>query len=213
MNNIKSYKLFEAKEKKDWKNLLYNKRKEFKDAIDRSLDFNGMNIDDILEHFLLDINDQIEGNNKYIYKDKISLIKPPNNHYSINLAENGNIYLSTSTAYSEYTEINRWIDKNKKDLKFEYVIYIENIKQSRIKNLDIFNILIDYLEELGFKVNHHLYYIKASIMIDNLVGINLKTIDLSDLVPANKVDDFENFIIRKNLSRKDAEDIVNILLK
>jgi hypothetical protein len=40
-----------------------------------------------------------------------------------------------------------------------------------------------------------------------------KTLDLSDLVPDNIVDDFERFIMKRGLTRSDAEEISKIFIK
>jgi hypothetical protein len=216
MKNIKSYKLFEAKEKKDWKTLVYNLQKQFKDSIDKSLNLNGLNINDIVEHLLLDINDVIEPYH-YKYNEYIYLHKTDDDSYGIPLSENGiiknNIY-SSKTNYGQYTKIINYMNSYP---KFEYIITFYSLpgisyKYEKSDILNIFDNLIHYLTNLGFKlaISKNSYTMGMSIFIDKLV--ELDTVDVSDLVPSNKVDNFKNFIIQKNLSRKDAEHIVNIFL-
>jgi hypothetical protein len=69
------------------------------------------------------------------------------------------------------------------------------------------------MKSLGFEVQRDTYMIRGTIKLENFSEGLFKTIDVSDLVSKDKVLDFESFLLKKNLTRKDAEEIAKIFTK
>jgi len=123
----------------------------------------------------------------------------------------------TSGYYSYYTSLNRLIDEyniNGEVLYYNIGIYVYSthidLETEDIKKETEY--IIKYLEKIGFscKITHYDNSFKLFIQY-KLNDISLpKNLDLSDLVPDKITTKFEDFIFRKNLKRKDAEDIVDI---
>jgi len=123
----------------------------------------------------------------------------------------------TSGYYSYYIALNRLIDEyniNNSILYYNIGIYVysthidletEDIKKEA-------EYIVKYLENIGFSCRIINYDNSFKLFIKyKLNDISLpKNLDLSDLVPDKITTKFEEFIFRKNLKRKDAEDIVDI---
>jgi hypothetical protein len=225
MKKIENYKLFEAKSKTDWEQKLKDKLKEFKKLIDDNPVIKGIDNKELLETILIDLNDFTE----YKYFEYLLIQNEDNNkNIDILLTEDGSMLShfyderGRSYAYSEYMKISKFLDKNRfsKNMCFYYYIRLIpknhwNQKKERY-NQEFFDEVENkkiILKSMGFIIHSSNHpgddTIYAKILLNN-VDINLKYIDLSDLVSDNIVDDFEKFIISKNLSRTDAEEIVKI---
>ena len=144
----------------------------------------------------------------------------------------------TQNPYMTYSEITKWLDRKRssgKDIDVYYAVYIEPdfmntrdvAKRERIftktekgkEYLKTIKASKEFLESLGFKIEFvnswtvsKLSFV-ATIKLSKTEEIKNKTLDLSDIVPSNIVDDFEKFILRRNLTRSDAEEIANIFIK
>ena len=145
----------------------------------------------------------------------------------------------TQNPYLTWSRITKFLDSNRllgKELDTYYVVEIyfefpsanhrqhdDRLEKAYIKSEDYKNKWLpemesvkEFLKSLGFEITQLFsddMDITATIKLEKTDELSGKSLDLSDLVPANIVDDFERFIIKKNLSREDAEEISKIFIR
>lgn len=227
-NNIDRYKTFESK--KNWLRITQDKLSDFKKMIAEN-----PSVRDLDLSVFPDLNQ--------LHKDVVSdwgeawfeewiKFTCDGDYISTQLTRDGEIRKDFSSGldriqnpYRTYHKITKWLDKKRvsgKKIEAYYIVdfetWFDDIKKHSIsKKLESlkaeFENTEEFMKSLGFEVQRDTYMIRGTIKLENFSEGLFKTIDVSDLVSKDKVLDFESFLLKKNLTRKDAEEIAKIFTK
>lgn len=234
MKYLGAYKILETKAKVNWLEKYNSKVKELRDMVYSNPNLTGH---DMISDLILPLKDiTVNFNIDVEYTEYIKFTNKNNDkdYIFFKLSIDGEVFTSTSSkeAYRQYTTKTKWLDKKRLSgievIPYYFVVidvvgnlsYYSKFRKSKEFKGEWkleFNDVMNSLESLGFKVNDPAMpepglAIKAGIKLDESY-LSTKTLDLSDLVDPSILDDFERFVIKKNLSRSDAEEIVKIFNK
>jgi hypothetical protein len=240
--NIYNYSLFEAKSKQNWLEITQSKLKDFKKMVDENPVMRDWNNNDVMSELVTNLKD-IAGDTFPIWYEEWVKFTCGDDYLNTQLTKNGEIrkdfgvYTSMGdiqNPYKTYTKITGWLDKKRlsgKEIEAYYVVDFET-RLYRTNNKEFIESdrftqweeevenTKEFLESLGFEVDIDFctnystpYRIRATIKLEKTEQAKKKTLDLSDLVPDNIVDDFERFIMKRGLTRSDAEEISKIFIK
>ena len=235
MKYLKTHNLFEAKAKTNWLEITQAKLKEFKQMIDSNPVLSGFNNNEVLDDLILKLQD-ISGDEFEVYYTEDIKFLCDGDYEQTELTKNGKPrtdfstdYRGVQNPYLVYTKLTSWLDKKRasgKEIESFYVVYFRSSFSDR-DNYDRFyksdkykqewipevQNTKDFLKSLGFEISGGDLDFKATIKLANTEEVKKKTLDLSDIVPGGIVDDFEKFILKRGLTRADAEEIAKIFNK
>jgi hypothetical protein len=241
MKHIDKYQIFEAKEKKNWLEITQNKLKEFKQMVDNNPVMQDWNNDDVMSELVTSLKD-ITGSKFDVWYEEYVKFVCDKDYLSTQLTKNGEIRKDFSTfspfgdiqnPYRSYITITNWLDKKRasgKEIDAYYIVDFEinfnrNLTEKEYKDFIKSNKFTEYKEEientkeflksLGFEIQggSNLDRLRAIIKLQKTEEIKKKTLDLSDIVSPNIADEFEKFILKRGLTRSDAEEIAAIFNK
>jgi hypothetical protein len=214
--------IFESK-KKDWKEILKSKIEEFKELVDNNSVMGNMDRIEFLDTIKENLQDLAPEGYDVYYEEEVVF-----DNY---LSGKESIFLDISyytNYYRKYSNLTNWLNKNiAKNIKVKVYYNVDFILHTEghlVRNLydiyerDFINELensIKIFKDLNFEVENYTSspYVFGAIKELEFDISDIKTLDLSDIVPKEILDDFEKFIIKKNLKKSDAEEIVKIFSK
>lgn len=233
MKNLQKYKIFEAKVKKNWLEITQSKLKEFKQMIDNNPIMKDWDNNEVLNELLTNLKDISGDDFEPYYMEDIKFVCGSDSEQT-ELTRNGrirtdfSIYSGVQNPYAVYTRLTRWLDKKRasgKEIESYYLVYFLTSFSNR-DDCDRFyksqkyeqwkeevQSTKEFLKSLGFEISGDVFDFRVSIKLEKNEEVGKKTLDLSDIVPENIVDDFEKFILKRGLTRSDAEEIAKIFTK
>lgn len=233
MKNLQKYKIFEAKVKKNWLEITQSKLKEFKQMIDNNPIMKDWDNNEVLNELLTNLKDISGDDFEPYYMEDIKFVCGSDSEQT-ELTRNGrirtdfSIYSGVQNPYAVYTRLTRWLDKKRasgKEIESYYLVYFRTSFSNR-DDCDRFyksqkyeqwkeevQSTKEFLKSLGFEISGDVFDFRVSIKLEKNEEVGKKTLDLSDIVPENIVDDFEKFILKRGLTRSDAEEIAKIFTK
>lgn len=237
MNHINNYKVFEAKVKKNWLELTQAKLKEFKQMVDNNPIMSDWNNNDVMSELVTNLKD-ITGDDFPVWYEEWVKFTCGGDSLTTQITEDGEIVKDFSSGlshiqnpYRTYIGITNWLDKKRISGKEIDVYYIVDIEARFDRDEEGYNKFIksekytqwkeevkntmEFLKSLGFEIRGEFseFLIRSQIKLQKTEESKKKTLDLSDIVPNTIVDDFERFILKRGLTRSDAEEIASIFNK
>jgi hypothetical protein len=229
MSNIDRYKTFESK--KNWLKITQDKLSDFKKMIAENPSVRDLDLSVFPDLNQLHKDVVSDWGGEAWFEEWIKFTCD-GDYISTQLTRDGEIRKDFSSSldriqnpYRTYDKITKWLDKKRvsgKKIEAYYIVDFEtsfdDIKKHGIsKKLESlkaeFENTEEFMKSLGFEVQRDTYMIRGTIKLENFSEGLFKTIDVSDLVSKDKVLDFESFLLKKNLTRKDAEEIAKIFTK
>lgn len=230
MSSIDKYKTFESKSKKNWLKITQDKLSDFKKMISENSSVKDLDLS-VFPDLIQLHKDAISDYGEAWFEEWIKFTCD-GDYLTVQLTKDGEIrkdfsggFSGIQNPYRTYDKITKWLDKKRvsgKKIEAYYIVDFEtwfsDIKKhgisEKLESLQVeFENTEEFMKSLGFEVQRSNYMIRATIKLENFSEGLFKTIDVSDLVAKDKVLDFESFLLKKNLTRKDAEEIAKIFTK
>ena len=238
MKRLDKYQIFEAKEKKNWLEITQNKLKEFKQMVDNNPVMQDWNNNDVMSELVTNLKD-VAGSKFNVWYEEWVKFTCEDDYLTTQLTTNGEIRKdfsswssmgSSQNPYRSYITITNWLDKKRvsgKEIEAYYIVDFETNfdrnEHEEFVNSDKFTEwqeeienTKEFLKSLGFEIKGGGmldFQLRAIIKLQKTEEAKKKTLDLSDIVAPNIVDDFERFILKRGLTRADAEEIATIFNK
>ncbi len=233
MKNLEKYKIFEAKVKNNWLEITQSKLKEFKQMIDSNPIMKDWDNNEVLNELLTNLKDIAGDDFQSYYTEDIKFVCGSDSEQT-ELTRNGrirtdfSIYRGVQNPYVVYTRLTSWLDKKRasgKEIESYYLVYFRQRFRTdeeyrgfvKSEKYDQWKEEVEstkqFLKSLGFEISGDVFDFRASIKLEKTEEVKKKTLDLSDIVPENIVDDFEKFILKRGLTKADAEEIAKIFTK